>query len=87
MPVEIYEILWGKKAGKASFKDRKQIMKNDSHTLVASVEHPDHRGYDMEIYIPNENLSNKDYFKGGQVAGFLYIINHGNLVEDSFVIK
>lgn len=80
---EIYEILWGKRAVKASFKERKQIMVSDSQTYVASVEHADQRGYDMEIFIPHERLSNHDYFKGGQVAGFLYIINHGNLVEDS----
>lgn len=80
---EIYEILWGKRAGKSSFKERKQPVQSNKDTLVASVEHPDHRGYDMEIFIPHENLLNQDYFKGGQVAGFLYIINHGNLVEDS----
>lgn len=80
---ELYEVLWGKRAKNTVFKDRKIQVKNDSQNVIASIEHPDHRGYDIEVFIPCENLLNKDFFKGGQVAGFLYIINHGNLVEDS----
>jgi len=80
---ELYEVLWGKRASNTAFRDRKVQVKHSTQNVVASVEHPDRRGYDIEVYIPSENLLNRDFFKGGQVAGFLYIINHGNLVEDS----
>ena len=48
---------------------------NNKHNYVATIEHPDHKGYDIEAFFPRAILRNLDYFKAGQVLGFLYVVD------------
>ncbi|PCJ61856.1 MAG: hypothetical protein COA79_06055 [Planctomycetota bacterium] len=70
---ELREVIWSTRGVRAK-KDRSL---SEGKRIIASKIHSDRKGYDLECFISRANIRNLEFFKAGQVLGFLYVIDHG----------
>ncbi|NRA38090.1 MAG: hypothetical protein HRU15_08125, partial [Planctomycetes bacterium] len=66
---ELWEVMWGK----SGYGQEKRNGRGKNY--VGSRVHADNKGYDIEYFIPRALLTNLNYFRAGQVLGFLYVVN------------
>ena len=71
---QLWEIVWGAHG-------RKLLRSGPGKPYIGSRVHDDQRGYNLEYFIPRALLTNLNYFRAGQVLGFLYVINSSHNPE------
>lgn len=65
---QLWEVVWGERG-------RQVLRSGPGKPHVSSSVHADQKGYNLEYFIPRALLTNLNYFRAGQVLGFLYVIN------------